>query len=79
MCMSLPSLSWQVPAHRVILCAASDWWRAVLSNDAEASPRPPVVLTAVAAAESAVARVELDSGIITYNTLLQCLVRARTS
>ena len=67
-----------MPAHRVILCAASEWWRTVLSSsprhpEEDAALRPHAVRSVVAAAAGSVTRVELDA-CFGYNTLLQCLV-----
>mmetsp|Transcript_76749 Transcript_76749/g.152143 ORF Transcript_76749/g.152143 Transcript_76749/m.152143 type:complete len:771 (-) Transcript_76749:1490-3802(-) len=58
-----------IPAHRVILCAASPWWQACLIGGA----RPPIVTSiSPPGADGTLARIEL-SPVLSYNTLLHCL------
>ena len=58
-----------VPAHRVILCAASPWWQACLMGTEHL---PIVTSITPTGADGALARVVL-SPLLSYNTLFHCL------
>jgi uncharacterized protein (UPF0248 family) len=57
-----------VPAHRVVLCAASELWNGILT----AGVHPAIVLSMTTTVDQPV-YVELNPSLIGYNTLLQCL------